>query len=231
LSAQNYVAFYHNKQKQRFEGGEYKMTETTKNTHSSHKERGFTLIELLVVIVILGILAGILITVLNPVRQQNRSRNATVRSGIGKVAYGLNSVLSATGTLPTEDQVLVELQNLALASGDTATAADPAINLRFNVPGVALPKTCGATAVYEGGGTTQCVFRMISGPLLDGHFRVIGKTWELTPTAVGTDDTYFVFDSQEGSFECPSATVPTLNMGTATDTSVLLSTTCTALTE
>jgi len=35
------------------------------------KEEGFTLIELLIVVVIIGILAGVLITVINPIRQQN----------------------------------------------------------------------------------------------------------------------------------------------------------------
>src|SRR3989344_1652768 len=47
---------------------------------------GFTLVELLIVIVIIGILAGVVIGVLNPVQQQNRARDSVARAQLDKMA-------------------------------------------------------------------------------------------------------------------------------------------------
>ena len=64
------------------------------------KQKGFTLIELLIVIVILGILAGVVLSVINPGRQQTKAKNAVLRSSVEKMCITLhacsNSTLNAT---------------------------------------------------------------------------------------------------------------------------------------
>lgn len=54
-------------------------------------ERGFTLIELLIVIVIIGILAGVLITVLDPAAQQRKAREAALRTNVEKACMALHA--------------------------------------------------------------------------------------------------------------------------------------------
>ena len=53
--------------------------------------KGFTLIELLIVIVIIGILAGILLTVIDPARQQTKARETVLRSSVEKGCLALHA--------------------------------------------------------------------------------------------------------------------------------------------
>jgi len=48
-------------------------------------QNGFTLIELLIVIVIIGILSGVLVSVINPVQQQHRANQTVMRSSLEKL--------------------------------------------------------------------------------------------------------------------------------------------------
>lgn len=68
-------------------------------------QKGFTLIELLIVIVIIGVLAAIIITVLNPARQRDRARDSVVIATMDKVSAEIqafsNSDISGVGTYPT----------------------------------------------------------------------------------------------------------------------------------
>lgn len=66
--------------------------------------KGFTLIELLIVIVIIGILAGVLIAVIDPTTQQNRARDANVRATMNKIALATNGYISAYGRAPNETE-------------------------------------------------------------------------------------------------------------------------------
>jgi len=68
----------------------------------SQISKGFTLIELLIVIVIIGILAGVLIAVIDPTTQQNRARDANVRATMNKIALATNGYISAYGRVPNE---------------------------------------------------------------------------------------------------------------------------------
>ena len=51
----------------------------------SSNQKGFTLIELLIVIVIIGILSGVLLSVVNPVKQQQKAHETVMRSNLDKI--------------------------------------------------------------------------------------------------------------------------------------------------
>lgn len=90
--------------------------------------KGFTLIELLIVIVIIGILAGVVLQILNPARQQNRARDGVTRASMNKVALSVGAVMSAYGRYPAGTEVLAELDN-AVAGGGTCNATRCAIEI------------------------------------------------------------------------------------------------------
>jgi prepilin-type N-terminal cleavage/methylation domain-containing protein len=73
------------------------MTKMIKRNSAS----GFTLIELLIVIVIIGILAGVVLTVINPAKQLTKARETTVRSNVEKACLALDAC-AATTTDPTK---------------------------------------------------------------------------------------------------------------------------------
>ncbi len=56
----------------------------------------FTLIELLIVIVIIGILAGVILVVLNPAAQQRKSAEAVLQANTNKLCLGLFSCAQTT---------------------------------------------------------------------------------------------------------------------------------------
>ncbi len=58
---------------------------------------GFTLIELLIVIVIIGILAGVVITVIDPAAQQLKARETVLRSNVEKGCLALQACGGTTG--------------------------------------------------------------------------------------------------------------------------------------
>ena len=55
---------------------------------------GFTLIELLIVIVIIGILAGVVISIINPAQVQRKAREATMRANVDKYCTALYACAS-----------------------------------------------------------------------------------------------------------------------------------------
>lgn len=166
-------------------------------------EKGFTLIELLIVIVIIGILASVLIAVINPARQQNRARNAAIRSSMQKIGFALNTARAGIGSLPDEINLTEELDNISTVSGcDTVGELDCTVNMG----GVALPMTCNGLGYPAVGGSGQCYITIVSAntDLTIGEFRIIAQKFRLND-ATDTDE-MFVFDSNEGFFTCPSDT-------------------------
>ena len=58
--------------------------------------KAFTLIELLIVIVIIGILAGVVLAVINPANQILRSNQTSARGVISKACLAVNSCLASS---------------------------------------------------------------------------------------------------------------------------------------
>ena len=123
---------------------------------------GFTLIELLIVIVIIGILAGVLISVINPKAQQDKARDATVKSILNKFALSTGGFIGAVGVIPNEVNFLSALDPTTTTSPagtcGTATAADCTVA----VAGWPLASTCDATG-WSGNAAAQCYFRYCGG--------------------------------------------------------------------
>lgn len=152
-------------------------------------KKGFTLIELLIVIVIIGILAGVLVAVINPTTQQNRAKDANVKASLGKIALATQGYISAYGKAPFEADFYSGLQNVDYTAGTTTVAvADQCTGTSltsaclFDVNGASLPATCVAT-LWQGGGTSQCFYRYVSATETVGGtqtFTIYGKSYGLT---------------------------------------------------
>ncbi len=74
------------------------MQKLPHKSHTSSGQKGFTLIELLIVIVIIGILSGVLLSVINPVRQQQKANETVMRSNLNKIKMALMACVNSTET-------------------------------------------------------------------------------------------------------------------------------------
>ena len=180
-----------------------KLIKKSSQLKNSAKNSGFTLIELLVVIAIIGILSGILITTIDPVKQQNRSRNASIRAAISKAGHAVNVTKAATGSLPSGAQLGQELENISFQTPCTSTSL---LDCKFSVSGTSLPKICGTDYVLPtSGGTSQCYMRIVSygtsngGNLTAGKFRIVAAKF---PMSSSDANEFYVFDSHLGLLEC-----------------------------
>ena len=181
-----------------------KLIKKSSQLKNSAKNSGFTLIELLVVIAIIGILSGILITTIDPVRQQNRSRNASIRAAISKAGHAVNVTKAATGSLPSGAQLGQELENISFQTPCTSTSL---LDCKFSVSGTSLPKNCGTTdyVIPTSTGTSQCYMRIVSygtstgGNLTAGKFRIVVAKF---PMSSSDANELYVFDSHLGLLEC-----------------------------
>jgi len=61
---------------------------------------GFTLIELLIVVAIIGILSGIVLTIINPGRFQKRARDTRRKSDLGAIQTAIEMYYSEKGVYP-----------------------------------------------------------------------------------------------------------------------------------
>ncbi|MBU0650018.1 prepilin-type N-terminal cleavage/methylation domain-containing protein [Patescibacteria group bacterium] len=62
---------------------------------------GFTLVELLVVVSLIGILAGVAISILNPVKQRKVAEDGVKQSNLQKYALGIEAYANAGSSYPT----------------------------------------------------------------------------------------------------------------------------------
>ena len=73
---------------------------------------GFTLVELLISITIVGILAGITISLIDPFKYQNRTRDTAIVTNLNKVALSTNSYLIAYNSAPSPTMFFSGLLNI-----------------------------------------------------------------------------------------------------------------------
>ncbi|MBU1132811.1 MAG: prepilin-type N-terminal cleavage/methylation domain-containing protein [Patescibacteria group bacterium] len=162
-------------------------------------QKGFTLIELLVVIVIIGILAGVLIAVINPARQQNRARNGVIKATIQKVGFAINTARAGIGSIPSSDDFPTEIDNLDGApscSGTAGLGTAESLNCTFSVSGITLP------------GTEE--FSIYADDIKGLAFRISAMLHDMNEKdAIGAP--VLIFDSQEGLFECSNGTLITVD--------------------
>lgn len=125
-------------------------------------DTGFTLIELMIVIVVIGILSAILIGIINPIKIQNRAKDATTKAMINKVVLATSAYISATGRIPQESEVLGELTAVVSSAGTQGCVTDSEASCTFEVSGSALPVTCSANG-YSGDGGVQCRYLYCGG--------------------------------------------------------------------
>jgi len=79
-------------------------------------KKSFTLIELLIVIAIIGILSGVVLAVINPATQRNRSKDAIIVSTLTKLSLVLSVRYSTNLSDPSFVQLMAEVNNLVRCS-------------------------------------------------------------------------------------------------------------------
>jgi prepilin-type N-terminal cleavage/methylation domain-containing protein len=137
---------------------------------------GFTLIELLLVIVIIGILAGVLIAVIDPQAQQSKARDANVKATMNKVSLATQGYISAYGNSPNDSQFLAGLAATASSPNASCAAGGADYTCDFTITGNQLPATCGAANGYTGAGAGQCLYRYV-GTAGSGNFTLWAKSF------------------------------------------------------
>ena len=75
-------------------------------TSRLYNSQGFTLVELLIVIVIIGILAGVVMAVLNPAKQQQRAKEGVLKANMDKACLALSACGAATTDIDMCDTFL-----------------------------------------------------------------------------------------------------------------------------
>jgi prepilin-type N-terminal cleavage/methylation domain-containing protein len=118
--------------------------------YSKKVEAGFTLVELLIVIVIIGILAGLLIGIINPFRQQMRARDGVISSSFNKILMEVRSlaVADVTGVLdlPGCTSLTTNLGNIS-TSDTICTGNSTTGTATFSINGIT--GSTGALSVFK----------------------------------------------------------------------------------
>ncbi|HSX39433.1 MAG TPA: prepilin-type N-terminal cleavage/methylation domain-containing protein [Candidatus Saccharimonadales bacterium] len=111
-------------------------------------ESGFTLIELLIVIVIIGILAGVVLTVIDPAGQQKKARETVLRATVEKACLAL-AACGQTSTDATNCDTKAEIGVLNV--NQTPTGANYFVNGAVTPGDVdAVAASATADVIYRG---------------------------------------------------------------------------------
>jgi len=143
----------------------------------TYSQKGFTLIELLIVIAIIGILASVLIAVINPAKQQAKAKDAVIKSTMAKIGLTVNTYYGGYSNYPTCAQLANEFNSGTVGA---ISGTDPSCVI------AASGSTGGQTGKYSGGTGS------ISFPALGTG--TTGQFWLWTPTGgeitLGTVEAY-----------------------------------------
>ena len=151
-------------------------------------QKGFTLIELLIVIVIIGILAGVLIAIIDPAQQQSRARDAGVQATINKVALATQGFVSAYDRTPEGDEFFEAISNVTRSSAGACAAG--AFTCTFDVTGNTLPVTGAAAADdWDGTGANPCYYYYLGNLGTGNDFQIYAKSHGITATIFRYDNT------------------------------------------
>ena len=180
---------------------------------SMKSQKGFTLIELLIVIVIIGILAGVLIAIIDPQAQQDRAKDANVTAGLNKIALAIGGYKAAYGDVPTANNVPGLLSNGTALSGQCASGGYTCLFsislLPLWAPGNVAGSGCSTTAgeQYRGDGSGvpqqsgQCYFRYV------GDNTAGVKSFKIWAKSFAISDSTLKYDSTTGKIhKCPYGT-------------------------
>jgi prepilin-type N-terminal cleavage/methylation domain-containing protein len=107
---------------------------------------GFTLIELLIVIVIIGILAGVIIAVINPAQMQLKARQAVLRANTEKGCLALNAC-GATTSVAADCNSIAKVG--IVDPGGTPTGATYALTAVDPIAFTGTLGTCNYTCSYN----------------------------------------------------------------------------------
>ena len=118
----------------------------------------FTLIELLIVIVIIGILAGVILVVLNPAAQQRKSAEVVLQANTNKLCLGLFSCAQTTYD-PLRCSDMTKIGGIdPVDSPSTSVYAVSAVGNVISVTGT-LPAGVGSSEICE----FTCAYDIVSG--------------------------------------------------------------------
>ena len=114
-------------------------------------KKGFTLIELLIVIAIIGILAGILIAVINPAQQRLKANQAVMRSSVSKACLAAVACVTSSSTGSCSNTTFATLGVYLNSNQPTGATYAPVLTGGFltGIKGTmgTCVVTCNATAV------------------------------------------------------------------------------------
>jgi prepilin-type N-terminal cleavage/methylation domain-containing protein len=171
---------------------------------------GFTLIELLIVILIIGILAGVLIAIIDPAHQRKVAGDATLRATLSKLSLVSDGFISSYGHVANEASFFGAIDAVKSEHANSCqTGGFPDYECYFQITSTSAPSFCSDDdwrGSETAGDSNQCYFRYYAGADLpenngssrDGQYRIYVKSY-------GLADSIIVYDNAEGGrfFHCP----------------------------
>jgi prepilin-type N-terminal cleavage/methylation domain-containing protein len=170
----------------------------------SASRKGFTLVEVLIVLVIISIMAGLLITVIDPVKQRNRARDGTIVATANKIVAAAQAYNSALGSYPNcyvlaGSGTSSEIQNTTALN--LCSAASPGSGT-FMINSLVTPKLCADAVGYSvGAANLDCKFRYGAAVVSGVSQACLGIKLNL-PTDLNNDGTpygWLIWNSTSGT--------------------------------